>query len=455
MKFIVKNIIAISTFGTLTACSSAPKNAMPDGNNRLPINNYPYVAHAYEQDKALESANRQYELAVNAKIRGLEEEIHRLQAYIQELKQPTPVLKDGPPISATPASTIIQVGSAPMVPITIHSPYFADGKMVKAIEVNSDSIIFRVTEEFAKSEFKPALDLKDKLIKAAGEGKSIEIRGRTDSAYASPINKIIARQRANNARIFLLSNGIGADNIRTTYLAAGAFVVDNSTPEGRALNRRVEIEVTAGDDRPLPVVLIRSPYGRAGLAGTLFAAPLARRGFQVFIQSTRGTFGSGGLFRPFTGEREDGLATVAWLRDQPWCDGQVSMTGGSYPGHTQWAVAPYADPPLRSVSLNTTAAKMSAAFYQHGAPNIKNALDWTGLIGRQERGLHAIIPSPRQMARMKRAVRKIPLQAADVDVAGAPVAFWRDFVQHASPGSSGRAPIMTARTRPGFRRPAW
>jgi putative CocE/NonD family hydrolase len=190
----------------------------------------------------------------------------------------------------------------------------------------------------------------------------------------------------------------------------------------------------AGDDRPLPAVLIRSPYGRAGLAGTLFAAPLARRGFQVFIQSTRGTFGSGGQFRPFTGEREDGLATVAWLRDQPWCDGQVSMTGGSYLGHTQWAVAPYADPPLRSVSLNITAAKISAAFYQHGVPNIKNALDWTGLIGRQERGLHSVIPNPRQMARMKRAVRKIPLQAADVDVAGAPVAFWRDFVQHACPG---------------------
>ena len=47
----------------------------------------------------------------------------------------------------------------------------------------------------------------------------------------------------------------------------------------------------AGEDRPLPVVLIRSPYGRAGLPGMMFAAPLARRGFQVFIQSTRGTFG--------------------------------------------------------------------------------------------------------------------------------------------------------------------
>src|SRR5579859_2266116 len=171
----------------------------------------------------------------------------------------------------------------------------------------------------------------------------------------------------------------------------------------------------AGDDRPLPVVLIRSPYGRAGLPGLVFAAPLARRGFQVFIQSTRGTFGSGGLFRPFSSEREDGLATLAWLRDQPWCDGQVAMTGGSYLGHTQWAVAPYADPPLRSVSLNVTAAKISAAFYKNGAPSLRNALTWTGLIGTQERGmLPGVLPSPRQVRRLQRAFRKVPLEAADI-----------------------------------------
>ncbi len=190
----------------------------------------------------------------------------------------------------------------------------------------------------------------------------------------------------------------------------------------------------AGDDRPLPVVLIRSPYGRAGLPGIVFAAPLARSGFQVFIQSTRGTFGSGGLFRPFTCEREDGLATVAWLRGQPWCDGRVSMTGPSYLGHTQWAVAPYADPPLASVSLNVTTAKFSAAFYQYGVPNLQNVLNWIGLVGNQERGLRGVVPTPRRMARMRRALRKVPLQAADIDVAGAPVDFWRDWVGHASPG---------------------
>jgi X-Pro dipeptidyl-peptidase (S15 family) len=123
----------------------------------------------------------------------------------------------------------------------------------------------------------------------------------------------------------------------------------------------------AGPDRPLPVVLIRSPYGRAGFTGLLFAAPLARRGFQVFIQSTRGTFGSGGQFRPFMSEREDGLATVGWLRDQPWCDGQVSMTGGSYLGHTQWAVAPYADLFVGSATLTARASPATSSTTSGGS----------------------------------------------------------------------------------------
>ncbi|HTZ92534.1 MAG TPA: CocE/NonD family hydrolase [Streptosporangiaceae bacterium] len=196
----------------------------------------------------------------------------------------------------------------------------------------------------------------------------------------------------------------------------------------------------ARNNAPMPVVLIRSPYGRAGLAGLVFAAPLARRGFQVFMQSTRGTFGSGGQFRPFLHEQADGLATVSWLRQQEWCDGRVSMTGGSYLGHTQWAIAPYVDPPLESVSLNITAAKITAAFYEHGAPGLRNALNWSGQIGRQERSVLGIVPNPVQLARMRRALRKIPLQAADIDVAGAPVPFWRDFVGHAAAGDDFWAP---------------
>ncbi len=189
-----------------------------------------------------------------------------------------------------------------------------------------------------------------------------------------------------------------------------------------------------GTTGPAPVVLVRSPYGRGVLSGQVFAAPLARHGFQVFHQSTRGTDGSGGLFRPFTTEREDGLATVAWLREQPWCDGRVATAGASYLGHTQWSVAPYVDPPLVSVSADITAAQMTLAFYHGGAPGLRNALSWSATIGRQERSTP--LSAPLTGLRLRRALRRLPLQAADLDVAGAPVAFWRDFTGHAEPGDT-------------------
>jgi predicted acyl esterase len=144
------------------------------------------------------------------------------------------------------------------------------------------------------------------------------------------------------------------------------------------------------------VVLTRSPYGRGG-AAFLFAAPLARQGFQVFMQSTRGTFGSGGQFRPFLPNGRTGWPPWPGSGASRGATARVAMTGASYLGHTQWAVAPYADPPLRSVALNVTTAKFTEAFYHHGAPSLQNTLNWIGLVGRQERGLPGVIPNPRQV----------------------------------------------------------
>ncbi|MDO9379648.1 MAG: CocE/NonD family hydrolase [Nocardioidaceae bacterium] len=188
---------------------------------------------------------------------------------------------------------------------------------------------------------------------------------------------------------------------------------------------------------PMPVVLVRLPYGRAGTAGLLFGTTLARRGLQVFIQSTRGTFGSGGQFRPFATEHEDGMATLAWVREQAWCDGRVAMTGGSYFGHTQWAIAPYADPPLECFSPHITAARITSVFYDHGAPGLTNALTWASQVGRQERRSPlAPLMAPVERTHLRRVADRLPLRAADVAVAGGPVAFWRDFVDHAAPGDT-------------------
>ena len=41
----------------------------------------------------------------------------------------------------------------------------------------------------------------------------------------------------------LIGQGVDAKKIRAFYNSAGGFVADNSTPEGRAKNRRVDIEL--------------------------------------------------------------------------------------------------------------------------------------------------------------------------------------------------------------------
>src|SRR5947209_4346293 len=80
--------------------------------------------------------------------------------------------------------------------------------------------------------------------------------------------------------------------------------------------------------RAQPTVLLRSPYGRRLFVGLVFGRLLAERGFQVVIQSTRGTFGSEGDFSPFD-ERPDGLATLRGIRAQPWHSGGVGLFGPS------------------------------------------------------------------------------------------------------------------------------
>lgn len=139
-------------------------------------------------------------------------------------------------------------------------------------------------------------------------------------------------------------------------------------------------------DRPGPVVLVRTPYGRDRQLALLYGAPFARRGLQVVIQSVRGTFGSGGAFAAFHHEKDDGLATIAWLREQPWCDGRVATMGSSYLGYTQWAVAPYVDPPLAAMCPAITGSEFNSATYLGGGVGLRGAFEWGVMVEQQENG---------------------------------------------------------------------
>ncbi|MEV0622469.1 CocE/NonD family hydrolase [Nonomuraea sp. NPDC050404] len=184
---------------------------------------------------------------------------------------------------------------------------------------------------------------------------------------------------------------------------------------------------------PLPVVLMRTPYGKQRLDVKGTARVLARRGMQVVVQNARGTFGSGGQFSAFHQEKEDGLATAAWLRGQPWCDGRLAMAGASYLGFTQWAVGPYLDPPLEAMCLGVTASEFRTTFYPGDVFALHNSLTWSAFLGTQESArLGGLLPDPRQASRVRRAMAHVPVGTSDVAAIGKQVPFLREASAHTS-----------------------
>lgn len=76
--------------------------------------------------------------------------------------------------------------------------------------------------------------------------KSLLVEGHTDSRGNAAKNEELSFKRAESVRTYLISQGIPPEKIRATGLGSNRPVADNSTPEGRANNRRVEIVVEPG-----------------------------------------------------------------------------------------------------------------------------------------------------------------------------------------------------------------
>ena len=178
-----------------------------------------------------------------------------------------------------------------------------------------------------------------------------------------------------------------------------------------------------------PVVLIRTPYGRRATAFRLCGEIFAQRGYQVVVQSCRGTFGSGGTWLPFQTDREDGLATVAWLRRQPWFGGKVGMFGPSYTGFVQWAIAADCPEEIRALSLVAAASRPRDMIYAGGGFALRTNLAWTQLVGSQAKGLSDTRIMIGRARKLRQAYQRVPLGEADRAVLGDHFEFFQDLLR--------------------------
>src|SRR6266536_2457553 len=179
----------------------------------------------------------------------------------------------------------------------------------------------------------------------------------------------------------------------------------------------------------LPVVLVRTPYGRRATAFRLFGEIFAQRGYQVVVQSCRGTFGSGGKWRPFQSDREDGLATIAWLRRRPWFGGKVGMFGPSYTGFVQWAIAADCPEEIGALSLVAAASRPRDMIYAGGGFALRTNLAWTHLVGSQAKGLSDTRVMIGRARKLRKAYERVPLGEADRAVLGDHFEFFQDLLR--------------------------
>jgi len=147
---------------------------------------------------------------------------------------------------------------------------------------------------------------------------------------------------------------------------------DVAVPVRDGTRLRVDLFLPDAHSSPLPALIAWGPYGKHSplrckdIAGSgveaawvsdhaSFEGPdpvyWTRHGYALVHVDPRGTWGSEGDC-VFHDPREalDCYDVIEWLASQPWCSGQVGMTGVSYLAIVQWYVAALHPPHLAAIN---------------------------------------------------------------------------------------------------------
>ena len=115
-------------------------------------------------------------------------------------------------------------------------------------EIIENMVIDLQVEEFGfdSAELRPPMedpldDLADSIQRSRGD-EAVVIIGHTDSVGAAEYNQGLSERRAQSAADHLISRGIEADRVTVRGEGEASPIADNASAEGRARNRRIEVQ---------------------------------------------------------------------------------------------------------------------------------------------------------------------------------------------------------------------
>jgi OOP family OmpA-OmpF porin len=112
----------------------------------------------------------------------------------------------------------------------------------------AEKIILRgVNFDFDKDGIRPdaavILDEAARILTETHDGARVRIEGHADATGPEAYNQGLSERRANSVRAYLVSDGVEASTLTTVGYGESRPIASNDTREGRALNRRVELQV--------------------------------------------------------------------------------------------------------------------------------------------------------------------------------------------------------------------
>ncbi len=131
---------------------------------------------------------------------------------------------------------------------------------------------------------------------------------------------------------------------------------------------------------------------------------------------------SEGVFDPLRQEGSDGDDTLNWIARQPWSNGKIGMTGGSYRGIVQWKAAVRNNPHLKAIfPVVSGDDDYRDRFYSTGgAMKLGQRLEW----------MAENLRAPGFHPDFSRFILHLPLATSDVAATGQPSAMYRAVVAH-------------------------
>lgn len=151
--------------------------------------------------------------------------------------------------------------------------------------------------------------------------------------------------------------------------------------DGTRLSARVWRPVSS-DDVPVPAILEFIPYRLNDLTAqrdSIHHPYLAGHGYAGVRVDLRGSGNSDGILADEYLERElaDGEEVLAWLADQPWCDGTTAMMGISWGGFNALQIAARRPPSLKAIAtLSSTDDRYADDVHYMGGCLLSDNLSW-------------------------------------------------------------------------------